>query len=180
MRLGRRSGPGLAGLLIILVVVLLTDARDRGSNPDGPAGSPPAEAELPDGARAEVVRVVDGDTIAVNVNGRDERVRYIGVDTPETVQPGAPVDCFGPQASSFNKGLVEGETVRLEFDRELRDRFGRLLAYVYVGGTFVNAELIRGGYARTLEIEPNTAEAERLARLESEAGGAGRGLWSAC
>ena len=70
--------------------------------------------------------------------------------------------------------------MRLEFDRELRDDYGRLLAYVYVGEEFVNAELVAGGYARTLEIEPNTSRAEQLGRLETEAGAAGRGLWGAC
>ena len=96
-------------------------------------------------------------------------MRYIGVDTPETVKPGAPVDCYGPEASARNHELVEGRRVRLRFDDELRDRYGRLLAYVYVGETLVNAALIRGGYARTLEIEPNTSEAGRFARLQERA-----------
>jgi micrococcal nuclease len=96
------------------------------------------------------------------------------------VKPGEPVECFGPQASDFAHRLLEGETVRLEFDRERRDVYDRLLAYAYVGDRFVNAELIRGGYARTLEIEPNTRHAEQLARLEADAGAAGLGLWGAC
>ncbi len=103
------------------------------------------------------MRVVDGDTIVASVDSEDEYVRYIGVDTPETVKPDTPVQCFGPNASDENHRLVEGRTVRLVFDREARDDYGRLLAYVYAGRRFVNAELVRGGYARTLEIAPNTS-----------------------
>ena len=127
-----------------------------------------------------VTRVVDGDTVEVELEGEVEDVRYIGVDTPETVKPGAPVDCFGPQASSFNHRLVERRRVRLVFDAERRDRYDRLLAYVYLGDRFVNAELVRRGLARTLEIPPNDRFAERLKRLEIAAARAGRGLWGAC
>ena len=127
-----------------------------------------------------MVRVVDGDTIVASVDGEDEYVRYIGVDTPETVKPDTPVQCFGPNASNENHRLVEDRTVRLVFDREARDDYGRLLAYVYAGGRFVNAELVRGGYARTLEISPNTSHAAELRRLASRAGRAGKGLWGAC
>ncbi len=133
-------------------------------------------------ASARVLRVVDGDTIRVRLDngGAVERVRYIGIDTPETVKPDTPVQCFGPQASERNHELVEGKRVRLVFDQEPRDVYGRLLAYVYVGDTFVNGELIDGGYARTLEIEPNTSMAGELDRLEAAASTDGRGLWSAC
>ena len=82
-------------------------------------------------------------------------MRYIGIDTPESVEPGEPVECFGCEASHFNERLVEGEKVRLVFDAERRDVYGRLLAYVYVGDVFVNAELVRAGYATTLTIPPN-------------------------
>ena len=84
-------------------------------------------------ARAEVLRVIDGDTIEVELGGAEEDVRYIGIDTPESVVPGEPVECFGKEASAANERLVEGETVRLVFDAERRDHYGRLLAYVYVG-----------------------------------------------
>jgi micrococcal nuclease len=134
----------------------------------------------PRSASVEVTRVVDGDTVEVLIDGQEEDVRYIGVDTPETVKPGAPVDCFGPQASSFNHRLVEGREVRLVFDRERRDDYDRLLAYVYLGDRFVNAELVRRGLARTLTIRPNDRFAERLKRLEIAAARAGRGLWGAC
>lgn len=171
-----RARPWGGGLVMMVIVAafLLADEAERGEV------VPESGEEGPSTARAEVRRVVDGDTIEVGLQGRTEDVRYIGVDTPETVKPGEPVQCFGEQASTFNRGLVEGERVRLVFDRERRDRFGRLLAYVYVGSTFVNGELVAGGYARTLEIEPNTAMAGELARLEGGASRDGRGLWSSC
>ncbi len=136
---------------------------------------------------ARVVRVIDGDTIEVTIDGAEEDVRYIGVDTPETVKPGSPVECYGPQASAANHRLVEGRTVRLVFDAERRDVYDRLLAYVYTEtrgqpgkAAFVNAALVRQGYARTLEIAPNTGHAPKLRRLQAQAGRAGRGLWGAC
>ncbi len=132
-----------------------------------------------------VTRVVDGDTVKVRLtNGRGTRtVRYIGVDTPESVKPGAPVECYAKQASEFNERLVTGRRVRLRVGRERTDRYGRLLAYVYLrgeGGRFVNAELVRRGYARTLEIPPNTDFADRFERLERRARDDGRGLWASC
>jgi len=148
-------------------------ALQRGDGEDPPAAG--------GGARtAEVVRVVDGDTIVVRLGGRDERVRYIGVDTPESVKPQTPVQCFAERASAFNARLVEGRTVRLEQDVEARDRYGRLLAYVRAGGLFVNAELVRRGYARPLTVPPNVRYADRFSRLASQARAAGTGLWSAC
>jgi micrococcal nuclease len=162
-------------LLLALLVWLLADGPR-----DGGAGGSGTAERVQGPVRAEVLRVVDGDTIEVELDGREEDVRYIGVDTPETVKPGTPVQCFGPEASARNHELAEGRTVRLVFDRELRDDYGRLLAYVHAGGKLVNAELVAGGYARTLEIEPNTSRAPMLARLEERAAVAGRGLWSAC
>jgi micrococcal nuclease len=131
---------------------------------------------------ARVLRVVDGDTILVAIGGRQERVRYIGVDTPETVKPHTRVQCFGKRASAANHRLVNGRAVRLVADAEARDRYGRLLAYVYRAGDglFVNAALLRGGYATTLTIAPNVRFADRFAALARQARDAGRGLWSVC
>lgn len=137
------------------------------------------EAE-PASAWAYVVRAVDGDTIEVRLDGRLEDVRYIGVDTPETVKPDTPVQCFGPQASDFDHRLVEHRRVRLVFGVERRDVYGRLLSYVYLGDRFVNAELLRRGFARTLTIAPNDRFAKYFKRLEIAAARTGRGLWSAC
>ena len=130
-----------------------------------------------------MTRVVDGDTVKVRLATRPghRTVRYIGVDTPETVKPGEPVQCFGKPASAFNERLVEGRRVRLVIGRERTDRYGRLLAYVYVrghGDAFVNAELLRRGYARTLAIPPNTDRAGRFAELERHARKVRRGLWA--
>jgi micrococcal nuclease len=136
--------------------------------------------ELGQSVSARVLRVVDGDTIEVSIAGDEEDVRYIGIDTPETVKPGTPVECYGHRASAANQRLVEGRAVRLVFDRERRDVYGRLLAYVYAGKRFVNAALVRDGYARTLTIAPNTAHAGLFARLTKRAGLAGRGLWGVC
>jgi len=129
-----------------------------------------------------VVRVVDGDTIAVALAGRAERVRYIGIDTPESVKPNTPVQCYAHRAAAENARLVARERVRLVLDAEPRDRFGRLLAYVYRvrDGRFVNAELVRGGFARTLTIAPNVRFAGRFRALAAQARRAHRGLWSAC
>ncbi len=136
------------------------------------------------GAQMEgrVVKVVDGDTVHVDLGGRDEKVRYIGMDTPETHKPGTPVQCYGRAASAYNARLVAGRRVRLRTDAEARDRYGRLLAYVYrePDGLFVNAELVRRGYARILTIPPNVAHAAQLLKLERQARSSGRGLWSAC
>jgi micrococcal nuclease len=158
------------GSLILLVVVALVVLRPWERDPD--AG--PAEATVP------VIRVVDGDTIEVRVGGRIEDVRLIGVDTPETVKPGEPVQCFGPRASHFTKQQLEGRRVRLLFGVERRDAYGRLLAYVYLGARFYNPILVRRGLARSLTIPPNDRFAPRLRRLELAAARAGRGLWGAC
>ena len=129
-----------------------------------------------------VTRVVDGDTIHVRVDGDDETVRYIGVDTPETVKPNTPVQCFGKKASAYNHRLLDGERVRLRFDAERRDRYGRLLAYVYRrrDGLFVNDALVRNGYAMTLTIPPNVAHEAEFRVSQRRAREAGKGLWSEC
>ena len=131
------------------------------------------------GRTVRVTRVVDGDTIVVSGG---ERVRYIGIDTPESVKPGTPVQCFAEAAATRNRELVSGQRVRLLGDVEAQDRFGRTLAYVYrvSDDAFVNAVLVRQGFARTLTIPPNVRHAADLERLAGQARRAGRGLWSRC
>lgn len=160
-----------SALLLLLVAVVLVRPWESW---DGLGG------EEPGSAQAYVTRAVDGDTVEVLLDGEEEDVRYIGVDTPETVKPGEPVQCFGKRASGFNQALVEGERVRLVFDEERRDVYGRLLAYVYLGDRLVSAELLRRGLARTLTIPPNDRFAGRFKRLENAAARSGRGLWGAC
>jgi micrococcal nuclease len=131
------------------------------------------------GGTAVVERVVDGDTIVLRGG---ERVRYIGVDTPESVKPGTPVQCFAKAASHANAALVGGRRVRLRYDVERRDRYGRTLAYVYRAGDglFVNAALARRGFARQMTIPPNVAHAGLFRRLVAQARTHARGLWRAC
>lgn len=125
---------------------------------------------------AQVVeRVVDGDTIVVRGVGR---VRLIGVDTPETVDPRRPVEFFGQEASAFTKRLLEGKRVRLEYDQDRTDRYGRTLAYVYLpDGTFANAEIIRRGYGHAYTRFP-FRHLGWFEQLEREAQEARRGLWN--
>jgi len=166
-----------------LTAVLLLLAAAAGAGSSGVFGTGDDEDSAGGSTRSgRVERVVDGDTILVSLSGRRARVRYIGINTPETHHPTKPVQCYGRAAAAFNKQLVGGEIVRLVRDVEERDRFGRLLAYVYRArdGLFVNAELARRGFARTLTIAPDVRHAARLAALAREARDAGRGLWSAC
>jgi micrococcal nuclease len=132
---------------------------------------------------ATVVRVVDGDTIVVRLGGHDERVRFIGVDTPETVSPVKPVQCYGHQASDHTKQLLPpGTPVHLERDVEARDVYGRLLAYVWRSSDrlFVNLELARDGYASLLTIAPNEAHVTELSAAVASARDRGLGLWGRC
>ncbi|MEK6252488.1 MAG: thermonuclease family protein [Actinomycetota bacterium] len=177
--LGRHSRAGGIGSLLLLALSALVLFSDRGNETGGPAEERGTSNEQ-QVVRAYVTRVIDGDTIEVSVDDHTDEVRYIGIDTPETVKPGTPVQCFGPQASAFNHRLVEGRAVRLVFDGERRDVYGRLLAYVHVGQRFVNARLVRLGYARTLTIPPNDTHAGLFHRLARAAGLAGRGLWGTC
>ena len=168
--IGSRSGSGV--LLVIALLVILRPDVGALLKLDDDAGAARSGAY--------VTRVVDGDTIEARIGGREEDVRLIGVDTPETVKPGTPVQCFGPQASHFTHRLLEDKKVRLVFGVEHRDTYGRLLAYVYLGKRFVNAMLVKRGLARTLTIPPNNRFAPLLRRLEIRAARAGRGLWARC
>jgi micrococcal nuclease len=156
-------------VLLVAVALLIVRPWEGGGAAEGPAA-----------VTATVSRVVDGDTVEARIGGQVEDVRLIGIDTPETVKPEAPVECFGPQASSFTHRLLEGQRVRLVFGVERRDVYGRLLAYAYIGHRFVNAELVRRGLARTLAIPPNTHYSALFEELELSAGRAARGLWGAC
>lgn len=132
---------------------------------------------------ATVIETIDGDTVEVTIDGRRETVRLIGVDTPETVHPTKPVECFGPEASAHLAGLLpRGTRVTLARDAEARDRYGRLLAYMVRtdDGLFVNLDLVAGGWATTLVIEPNTAHSATFAAAAEDARRRSLGLWGAC
>ncbi|MDW8054970.1 MAG: thermonuclease family protein [Anaerolineae bacterium] len=125
-----------------------------------------------------VKRVVDGDTIVVEINGQEYRVRYIGVDAPESTSR---QECYGREAARYNRTLVEGQAVRLERDVSETDRFGRLLRYVYLtNGEMVNEVLIREGFALARTFPPDVKYQERLKEAEREAKQKQRGLWRSC
>jgi micrococcal nuclease len=143
----------------------------------GTAAGSACEPDQPDCGPTEgvVERVVDGDTIELTTG---ERVRYLLVDTPEVSEP---VGCFGPEASEYNRSLVEGKTVQLSYDEECTDRYDRLLAYVEVDGRSVNELLLTRGYACVLHIPPNGADrVEEYRRLEEQAQVGQVGLWASC
>jgi micrococcal nuclease len=161
-------------------VALATVAIACARMPRPPAPDAAAAAALPAGLDTTVERIVDGDTLVV---AGGHHVRLIGVDTPETRDPRKGVQCYGREATEFLDSLLpEGAGVRLVGDVEQFDTFGRTLAYAYrlPDGLFVNAELVRRGYAQPLTIPPNVVHADELAALARQAREAGRGLWSAC
>jgi micrococcal nuclease len=158
-----KSGLGLIGLLIILVLWVHPWPLDGGEPPRALTGP--------------VVKVVDSDTIDVQLDGRQIRVRYIGMNTPETKHPTKGKEPCGSEASAANRRLVEGKTVRLELDVQSWDRYQRLLAYVYTGEVMINAELVRLGYAQVATYPPNVKYQDLFVRLQREAREAGRGCW---
>lgn len=132
---------------------------------------------------ATVKRVVDGDTIEIAIGGKTERVRLIGVDTPETKHPTKGVECYGPEASAYTEQLLPtGTALRVERDIEARDKYGRLLLYVYTADSkvFVNLDLVMNGYARPMVFEPNTAHKADFAQAATQAELRNVGLWQAC
>ncbi|MBM4264807.1 MAG: nuclease [Deltaproteobacteria bacterium] len=149
---------------------------------EAPVSYPRKEVAAVGGDLRQVVRVVDGDTLVLAPN---EKVRLIGVDTPETVHPNKAVQCFGKDAKAFARALLENQTVRLVFDERYtkqnhKDKFGRTLGYVYLAdGRMLNAELIRQGYAHAYTRFPFHYLAE-FRDLEREARQSGAGLWSFC
>lgn len=187
MRATRRLLPAL---LALLLATCAAPGPPEGERP-GPAQGPPGGAGGGGGGAgagtgggrgrpALVLRAVDGDTLEVRFRGRVERVRLIGVDTPETVAPGEPVGCFGQEASAFTRRRLEGRRVRLELDVELRDPYGRLLAYVWVDGELFNEVLVREGYAQVATFPPNVRYVDRFLAAQREARREGRGLWGGC
>lgn len=135
-----------------------------------------------EGERVKVTKVIDGDTIEIE---RGLKVRYIGVDTPETVDPRRPVQCFGKEAANKNRELVEGEVIILEKDVSDTDKFGRLLRYIYLpleDGKllFINDYLIREGFAKASSFPPDIKYQEQFLQAEQEARNQGRGLWGRC
>ncbi len=178
-----KKTPLPAPLLLIIGLVLTACSPRAAANPTpSPAVTRPPAAGLPtlvsppatpEGDRALVTYVYDGDSIEVELGGRTYRLRYIGVDSPERDEP------FYKEALDFNRDLVEDQTVILVRDVSETDQYGRLLRYVYLeDNTFVNGELIRNGMARLVTFPPDVAQTEFLRGLQEEARQAAAGMWS--
>lgn len=153
----------------------------------------PATLEQESGGYEEAVvtNVVDGDTVDVEITGRSEgpgageaevgseyRVRLIGIDTPESVKPNSPVECFGEEASAATAALIDGADVKLVKDVEETDQYDRLLRYIYIGSEMANARLIANGYATAYTYPPNIRHSDLFVELEREAREGDRGLWA--
>lgn len=183
MRLSRRTAKRLVAALVLLVLLLasVVFSGDKQTGILGFLSSVPGGEVLQAGTY-KVVRVEDGDTITVNMDGREEQVRLIGVDTPETHDPRKPVQCFGKTATNYTKQLIGNKPVLLEADilNTNRDRYNRLLRYVYLpDGTLLNAKLISEGYGFVYTSFPFEKAAE-FKQLEREARQHNRGLWNKC
>ncbi|KKS95981.1 MAG: nuclease [Candidatus Gottesmanbacteria bacterium GW2011_GWA2_43_14] len=180
-----KSGPEVASSSPSLTPSPSVSPTPEKIDPPAPSGSPaemltpePSTTTVDDADLVRVVNVVDGDTVKIETG---ETVRYIGIDTPESVHPAKALQCFAKEASDKNTELVEGKLVRLEKDISEKDRYGRLLRYIWLGEELVNEILIREGYAYSYTYQPDVKyqerfmEAQRLAREEQ------KGLWgSAC
>ncbi|WP_354698632.1 Thermonuclease [Paraconexibacter sp. AEG42_29] len=173
------------GWLIVIAAVAIAAATAGGGGGGGGSADQAGRLAVRPGqtVAAQVTRVVDGDTVRVRAPGAaTETVRYIGVDTPESVKPDTPVECYGKEASRRNAELVSEQSVRLVVGAEPRDRYGRLLAYVYRArdGRFVNEALAAEGFARALTIPPNDRFQGLFERRVSAAKQARKGQWGAC
>jgi len=180
----RRPAAVLVALVAIVGVLFAVRHRGESAPPVVDVGAVPAVVPATGGFRAQVVRVVDGDTFLARLDGRGPplRVRIIGADTPETVKPGVAVRCYGPQASAFTKHLLRSGTwVRAAYeDGGTTDRYGRQLWDVWLpDGRFLEAVLVASGAARAYPYPPQLEHAEVLADLQRQAQAARRGLWGA-
>lgn len=173
----RGSPPGSFAAIGIGLFILLAGCGTATASP------PPATNLAPLGVTetARVVRVVDGDTIVIDRGGGNERVRYIGIDTPESVKPNTPVEFMAHEASAANEALVEGREVVLERDVSETDHFDRLLRYVWLregdSWVFVNLELVRRGFAQVATYPPDVRWTDTFLATQREARDAGIGLW---
>jgi endonuclease YncB( thermonuclease family) len=146
---------------------------------EGPTGATTTDLLDAIGDPATVTRAIDGDTIEVAMDGESLDIRLIGIDTPETVHPTEPVECFGPAASRFTTKMLEGEEVGIEFDIELLDRYGRTLAYVWLGDRLFNEVLVSRGFAQVSTYPPNVKYVDVFITAQRDARLHERGLWGA-
>jgi|RhiMetdeSRZDD1v2_1073273.scaffolds.fasta_scaffold773383_2 micrococcal nuclease len=181
----RRRGllSGVTLLAVLLIGSCSTGNSGGPTTPDAPVvtstgGTTTSGPQR--GSNALVTRVVDGDTVEVDFRGRTLTVRLIGIDTPESVAPEQPVQCFALRASAYTTGRLEGARVRLQFDLERIDPFGRTLAYVWLGDELFNETLVREGYAFVTTYPPNVRYVDRFRAAQREARSARRGVWDRC
>lgn len=176
--------------LVLSIVAIISSHRTekinapttsaRGITPINILLSIPPSMTQKSSTMAVVVDVVDGDTIKVSIDGIQKTVRYIGIDTPETVDPRRPVGCFGIEAKEKNIQLVQNQTVTLEKDVSETDKYGRLLRYVYVGDTLINQLLVSEGFAHASAYPPDVKYQKQLNNAEDHARAQAKGLWSSC
>lgn len=156
-----------------------TDAAQAAAPAPSQASAKPASPAYVDGERGIVVSVTDGDTLRIRINGVEERVRLLNIDTPETKHPSHGVQCLGPESTAALKSLVApGQPVTLRYDKERRDRYDRVLAGVWVGDTFVNAEMARLGLGEPVIFQPNVRFYNEVHAAWQEAKAAGRGQFA--
>ena len=181
----RRTRPSLVlGLVAVVIAGCSLTVTPAAPTSGAPSASTVASGPAPVGATetARVVRVVDGDTIIVDRGRGNERLRYIGIDAPESVRPDTPVQFMGEEASAANSDLVAGHEVILERDVSETDQYGRLLRYVWLrdgdAWMFVNLELVRRGFAHAVTFPPDVRWVDVLRSAERAARDANAGLWS--
>lgn len=153
------------------------DANTRKISLDSEQNVSNSSDEPTNNVSVDVLRVVDGDTIVVDFNDTKERVRFIGVDTPETVHPELGEEPFGKEASDYTKQRLEGQTIELEFDVQERDQYGRLLAYIWIGNEHLNATMLKEGYATLSTWPPNVKYVDEFTQYQKQAREAQKGLW---
>ncbi|MCR8633602.1 thermonuclease family protein [Paenibacillus radicis (ex Xue et al. 2023)] len=152
-------------LPILLLTMLLSGCQSKSTSTNSGRES------------VKIDRVVDGDTFEIKLNGKKEKVRLIGVDTPETKKPNTPVMFYGKEASDFTKKRLENKTVELEWDVERKDKYDRLLAYVWVEDELFNRTLVKEGYARIATFPPNVKYVDLFKKDQEEARNKQKGLW---
>ena len=160
-----RRGMIVAALWIVLAVLV------AGCGEAKPSSVPGRES-------VQVERVVDGDTFEVKLRGQKEKIRMIGIDTPETKKPNTPVMYYGQEAYAYTKKRLEKKRVELEWDVDQRDQYGRMLAYVWIGDELLNRTLVQEGYARIYTFPPNVKYVEQFKKDQEEARKQKKGLWS--
>ncbi|MBX4199648.1 thermonuclease family protein [Candidatus Saccharibacteria bacterium] len=174
MRYRRRHKYSLVSLILAVLLVVATQS--------GWLSKPAQVAQQNQPGLYSVAHFVDGDTIDVNMDGRTETVRFIGVDTPETHRPNTPVQCYGPEAAAYTKSIIGSSKLRLQADPldTNRDRYGRLLRYIFLqDGTLVQEKLVSEGYAFAYTQFPFQKK-QQFVDEQAQAKAAKKGLWGAC